>query len=193
MEESARDASRRQQVSQLLAAWTNRDSAARDALLPVVYDELHRLAHHYMHGERRGHTLQTTALVNEAYIRLVDLDRMQWRDRAHFFAMAATLMRRILVDHARERSRDKRGGGVSVTSLDEQVAVSKASVDVVALDEALDRLAAMDRQQSQIVELRFFSGLTIEETAEALDLSPATVKREWTSAKAWLHQQLGGA
>jgi RNA polymerase sigma factor (TIGR02999 family) len=193
MEESARDASRRQQVSQLLAAWTNRDSAARDALLPVVYDELHRLAHHYMHGERRGHTLQTTALVNEAYIRLVDLDRMQWRDRAHFFAMAATLMRRILVDHARERSRDKRGGGVSVTSLDEQVAVSKASVDVVALDEALDRLAAMDFQQSQIVELRFFSGLTIEETAEALDLSPATVKREWTSAKAWLHQQLGGA
>jgi RNA polymerase sigma factor (TIGR02999 family) len=193
MGESERDASRRQQVSQLLAAWTNRDSAARDALLPVVYDELHRLAHHYMRGERRGHTLQTTALVNEAYIRLVDLDRMQWRDRAHFFAMAATLMRRILVDYARERSRDKRGGGVSVTSLDEQVAVSKATVDVVALDEALDRLAAMDRQQSQIVELRFFSGLTIEETAEALDLSPATVKREWTSAKAWLHQQLGGA
>jgi RNA polymerase sigma factor (TIGR02999 family) len=193
MAESERDASRRQQVSQLLAAWTNRDSAARDALLPVVYDELHRLAHHYMRGERQGHTLQTTALVNEAYIRLVDLDRMQWRDRAHFFAMAATLMRRILVDYARERSRDKRGGGVSVTSLDDQVAVSKASVDVVALDEALDRLAAMDRQQSQIVELRFFSGLTIEETAEALDLSPATVKREWTSAKAWLHQQLGDA
>jgi RNA polymerase sigma factor (TIGR02999 family) len=193
MAESERDASRRQQVSQLLAAWTNRDSAARDALLPVVYDELHRLAHHYMRGERQEHTLQTTALVNEAYIRLVDLDRMQWRDRAHFFAMAATLMRRILVDYARERSRDKRGGGVSVTSLDEQVAASKASVDVVALDQALDRLAAMDLQQSQIVELRFFSGLTIEETAEALDLSPATVKREWTSAKAWLHQQLGGA
>jgi RNA polymerase sigma factor (TIGR02999 family) len=193
MAESERDASRRQQVSQLLAAWTNRDSAARDALLPIVYDELHRLAHHYMRGERQEHTLQTTALVNEAYIRLVDLDRMQWRDRAHFFAMAATLMRRILVDYARERSRDKRGGGVSVTSLDEQVAVSKASVDVVALDQALDRLAAMDLQQSQIVELRFFSGLTIEETAEALDLSPATVKREWTSAKAWLHQQLGGA
>jgi RNA polymerase sigma factor (TIGR02999 family) len=193
MAESERDASRRQQVSQLLAAWTNHDSAARDALLPIVYDELHRLAHHYMRGERREHTLQTTALVNEAYIRLVDLDRMQWRDRAHFFAMAATLMRRILVDYARERSRDKRGGGVSVTSLDEQVAVSKASVDVVALDQALDRLAAMDLQQSQIVELRFFSGLTIEETAEALDLSPATVKREWTSAKAWLHQQLGGA
>jgi RNA polymerase sigma factor (TIGR02999 family) len=193
MAESERDASRRQQVSQLLAAWTNRDSAARDALLPIVYDELHRLAHHYMRGERQEHTLQTTALVNEAYIRLVDLDRMQWRDRAHFFAMAATLMRRILVDYARERSRDKRGGGVSVTSLDEQVAVSKASVDVVALDEALDRLAAMDLQQSRIVELRFFSGLTIEETAEALDLSPATVKREWTSAKAWLHQQLGGA
>jgi RNA polymerase sigma factor (TIGR02999 family) len=192
MAESERDASRRQQVSQLLAAWTNRDSAARDALLPIVYDELHRLAHHYMRGERHEHTLQTTALVNEAYIRLVDLDRMQWRDRAHFFAMAATLMRRILVDYARERSRDKRGGGVSVTSLDEQVAVSKASVDVVALDQALDRLAAMDLQQSQIVELRFFSGLTIEETAEALDLSPATVKREWTSARAWLHQQLGG-
>ena len=183
----------RQQASQLLAAWTNGDPAARDELLPVVYAEWRRLAHHYMAGERPGHTLQTTALVHEAYIRLVDLDRMQWRDRAHFFAMAATLMRRILVDSARQRLRDKRGGGVEVTSLDEhQILAATPSVDVVALDDALDELSRMDPQQSRIVELRFFGGLTIEETAEALDISPATVKRDWVSAKAWLYTQVGG-
>lgn len=181
-----------QQVSRLLTAWTNGDPAARDELLPVVYAELRRLAHRYMAGERPGHTLQTTALVHEAYIRLVDLDRMRWRDRGHFFAMAATLMRRILVDSARQRGRDKRGGGVLVTSLDDHEIAMAPGVDVVALDDALVALAAMDPQQSQIVELRFFGGLTIAETADALDLSPTTVKREWLSAKAWLHTQVGG-
>jgi RNA polymerase sigma factor (TIGR02999 family) len=160
--------------------------------LPVVYAELRRLAHHYMAGERPGHTLQTTALVHEAYIRLVDLDRMRWRDRGHFFAMAATLMRRILVDSARQRGRDKRGGGVLVTSLDDHEIPIAPGVDVVALDDALVALAAMDPQQSRIVELRFFGGLTIAETADALDLSPTTVKRDWLSAKAWLHTQVGG-
>jgi RNA polymerase sigma factor (TIGR02999 family) len=174
-----------------LAAWSEHDPAARDALIPIVYGELRRLAHHYMQGERAGHTLQTTALVNEAYLRLADLDRMQWRDRAHFFAMAATLMRRILVDHARDRARDKRGGRVVLTSIDDKQIASASNVDVIALDEALDRLAAIDAQQARIVELRFFGGLTIEETAEALEVSPATVKREWTWVKAWLHQQLG--
>ena len=173
-----------------MAAWSNADPTARDALLPIVYGELRRLAHHYMQGERAGHTLQTTALVNEAYLKLADLDRMQWRDRAHFFAMAATLMRRVLVDHARDRACDKRGGAVVFTSIDGKDIGSSANIDVLALDEALDRLAAIDAQQSRIVELRFFGGLTIDETAEALDISPATVKRDWTWAKAWLYQQL---
>jgi RNA polymerase sigma factor (TIGR02999 family) len=180
----------RHDVAQLLSAWSNHDAAARDALVPIVYDELRRLAHHYMRGERPGHTLQTTALVNEAYLRLTDLDRMEWRDRAHFFAMAATLMRRILIDYARDRARDKRGGRVVLTSLDGKQIGASSNIDVIALDEALDRLAAMDLQQSRIVELRFFGGLTIEETADALGISPATVKREWTSAKAWLRQQV---
>lgn len=184
--------SQREEISRLLAAWSARDQAARDALVPIVYEELRRLAHHYMQGERAGHTLQTTALVHEAYLRLVHCDRMQWRDRAHFFAMAATLMRRILVDHARERGREKRGGGVVFTDMHPEPIASASAVDALALDEALDCLAAMDRQQAHIVELRFFAGLTIEETAEALGLSPATVKREWTSARAWLFHKLGG-
>ncbi len=183
--------SQRREVSRLLSAWSQHDPTARDALVPIIYGELRRLAHHYMKGERTGHTLQTTALVNEAYLRLADLDRMQWRDRAHFFAMAATLMRRILVDHARDRARDKRGSGVVFTSISGKQIGSASTIDAIALDEALDRLAAMAPQQSRIVELRFFGGLTIEETAEALDVSPATVKREWTWAKAWLYQQLG--
>lgn len=184
--------SQRQEVSRLLAAWSRDDPAARDALLPIVYGELRRLAHHYMQGERAGHTLQTTALVNEAYIRLADLERLRWRDRAHFFAMAATLMRRILVDHARDRACEKRGGAVVFTTIDGERIASAPNIDVVALDEALDRLSTLDAQQTQIVELRFFGGLTIEETAEALGISPATVKREWTSARAWLYQQLSG-
>jgi RNA polymerase sigma factor (TIGR02999 family) len=161
-----------------------------DVLIPIVYDELRRLAHHYMRGERGGHTLQTTALVNEAYLRLVDVKRIEWRNHGHFFAMAATVMRRVLVDHARERARDKRGGGLVLTTLAEQAITSSPAIDVLALDEALDRLADMDAQQARIVELRYFTGLTIEETAEALGISPATVKRDWTWAKAWLYQRL---
>jgi RNA polymerase sigma factor (TIGR02999 family) len=184
--------SQRQEVSRLLTEWSKDDPAARDTLVAIVYEELRRLAHHYMHGERVHHTLQTTALVNEAYLRLTDLTRMQWRDRAHFFAMAATLMRRVLVDHARDRARDKRGGGVVFTTLQDEQMAAPSTIDALALDEALDRLAAIDPLHARIVELRYFAGLTIEETAEALRISPATVKREWTWARAWLYHQLGG-
>jgi RNA polymerase sigma factor (TIGR02999 family) len=189
---ASEDESQRQQVSRLLADWSKEDPAARDALVAIVYKELQRLAHHYMQGERANHTLQTTALVNEAYLRLTDLTRMQWRDRAHFFAMAATLMRRVLVDHARDRARDKRGGGVVFTALEDEPMAAPSGIDALALDEALDRLAAIDPQHARIVELRYFAGLTIEETSEALRISPATVKREWTFARAWLYHQLGG-
>ena len=158
--------------------------------MPIVYDELRRLAHHYMKGERAGHALQTTALVNEVYSRLVGINGLQWRDRAHFFAMAGTLMRRVLVDYARRQGRDKRGGGVVVTSLDDHAVAAGSGVDVVALNDALERLATVDPQQCRVVELRFFAGLSIEETAEAIGISPATVKREWTTAKAWLYHEL---
>ena len=158
--------------------------------MPIVYEELRRLAHHYMRNEREGHTLQTTALVNEVYLRLAGIDGMRWRDRAHFFAMAATLMRRVLVDYARQRGRDKRGGGISVTSLDENGIAAQPAVDIVALDAALERLAAVDPQQSRVVELRFFAGLSVKETAEALGISPATVKRDWATAKLWLYTEL---
>ena len=166
------DARGREPISQLLADWANQDPGARDRLVPIVYEELRRLAHHYMRGEREGHTLQTTALVNEVYLRLAGLDGLRWHDRAHFFAMAATLMRRVLVDYARQRGRDKRGAGVSVTSLDENAIAPQPAVDVVALDEALERLAAVDPQQGRVVELRFFAGLSVKETAEALGVSP---------------------
>ena len=175
----------------LLEGWKNRDPAARDQLVAIVYDELKRLAHHYMRNERGGHSLQTTALINEMYLRLVGLDRLQFRDRAHFIAMAATLMRQVLVDYARHAARDKRGGGASVTSLDgHDVAASGGAFEVVALDEALTRLATLDPQQARVVELRFFGGLSVAEAADALGVSAATVKREWAMAKAWLHQQL---
>jgi len=179
-------------ISQLLAQWAAHDETARDRLVPLVYEELRRLARHYMRGERVGHTLQTTALVNEVYMKMVGLNQMAFHDRTHFFAMAGTLMRRVLVDYARRHGRDKRGGGVSVTSLDDHGVTPEPSVDVIALDEALDRLAAVDAQQSRVVELRFFAGLSIEETAEALGISPATVKRDWTTAKLWLHHELTG-
>lgn len=159
-------------------------------LVPIVYEELRRLAHNYMRGERAGHTLQTTALINEAYMRLAGLDAMRWRDRTHFFAMAATLMRRVLVDYARQRGRAKRGAGVSLTSPDDQAAAPEPAVDIVALDEALVRLATVDSQQARVVELRFFTGLSVEQTAEALDISPATVKRDWATAKLWLYNEL---
>jgi RNA polymerase sigma factor (TIGR02999 family) len=184
------DLTARERISQLLADWANRDPAAREQLVPIVYEELRRLAHHYMRGERAGHTLQTTALVNEVYLRLAGIDGLRWRDRAHFFAMAATLMRRVLVDYARQRGREKRGAGVSVTSLDDHAVASQPAVDVVALDEALERLATVDPQQSRVVELRFFAGLSVEETAEALGISPATVKRDWATAKLWLYNEL---
>jgi RNA polymerase sigma-70 factor (ECF subfamily) len=182
----------REQISQLLQAWAAQDPAARDALVPIVYDELHRLAHHYMRTERAGHTLQTTALVNEAYLRLVDVERLEWRDRAHFFAMAATMMRRILVDHARGHARDKRGGGVIMTSLKDDVAAAAPDVDVLALDAALEKLGQIDERQARLVELRYFAGLTIEEAAAALQISTGTVKREWVIAKAWLYRELHG-
>jgi RNA polymerase sigma-70 factor (ECF subfamily) len=158
---------------------------------PGLYDELRRLAHGYLRGERPDHVLQTTALVNEAYLRLAGMERVQWRDRAHFFAMAATSMRRILVDYARARNREKRGGGLTLTSIDNHdVAAQERGLDVAALDEALIELARFDARQARIVELRFFGGLTMEETAQALDISPATVGREWVSAKAWLYHHL---
>jgi RNA polymerase sigma factor (TIGR02999 family) len=184
------DAATPERISRLLADWANRDAAARDELVPIVYDELRRLAHHYMRAERAGHTLQTTALVNEAYLRLAGIDALRWRDRAHFFAMAATLMRRVLVDYARQRGREKRGGGLAVTSLDEHAVAAQPAVDIVALDQALERLAGFDPQQSRVVELRFFAGLSVEETAEALGISPATVKRDWATARLWLYNEL---
>jgi RNA polymerase sigma factor (TIGR02999 family) len=177
-------------LSQLLAGWSSADPSKRDAVITLVYDELRRIAHRYLRGERTGHTLQTTALVNEAYLRIGELDRMQFKDRSHFFAMAATLMRRILVDYARQRGRDKRGGDLTIVSLDGHDVPETRAIDIAALDAALDRLSSLDPEQARIVELRFFSGLTVDETAHALDISPSTVKREWASAKAWLLLEL---
>ncbi len=179
------------EVTQLLIQWSNGDKAALDKLMPLIYEELRQLARHYMNRERVGHTLQTTALVNEAYLRLINRKQVHWQNRAHFFAIAAHLMRSILVDHARSHAYAKRGGGARKIALDEALAVSQQrAADVVALDDALKRLAEIDRQQSRIVELKFFGGLTIEETAEVLALSPATIKREWSTAKAWLYHEL---
>ena len=162
-----------------------------DLLVPLVYDELRKLASSYLRGERADHTLQTTALVHEAYLKLADQRHTSWANRSHFFGIAAQAMRRILVDHARTRSRAKRDGGRSVT-LEEELAGSVGRPDeILEVDEALERLAQLDPRQARIVELRYFAGLTIEDTALTLDLSPATVKREWTSARAWLQQELG--
>ncbi len=178
-------------ITQLLVAWSEGDKAALDALIPVVYAELRRQASRYLRHERPGHTLQTTALINEAYLRLVDQKSMRWQNRAQFFGIAAQLMRRILVDHARARHRAKRGGSDVRVSLTDATSIAKDSdVDLVELDEALNRLAQIDPQQSKIVELRFFSGLNVAETAAALNISPATVKRDWRVAKAWLHREI---
>jgi RNA polymerase sigma factor (TIGR02999 family) len=169
----------------------DKDAAAR--LMPLVYDELRRLAEHYLRQERPDHTLQATALVHEAYLKLIDQRRVDWQNRAHFFAVAAQLMRRILVDHARRHRASKRGGFQHKLSLDEAIDYSQSrDVDLVALDDALHALAHLDERQSQIVELRFFGGLTIEETAEALGVSPATVKVDWSMAKAWLRREISG-
>lgn len=183
------------EVTQILIEWSNGDRGALDRLIPVVYTELRRQAARYLRRERAGHTLQTTSLVHEAYIRLVDQRNVRWQNRAHFFGVAAQLMRRILVDHARSRQRAKRGGPGITLPLQEAlgVAVAKSNVDLLALDEALVRLAAIDLRQSQIVELRFFSGLSIEETAEVIGVSPATVKNDWNLAKAWLRREIGGS
>jgi len=179
------------EVTQLLIEWSNGDKAALDKLMPLIYDELRRLAHYYMSREHPGHTLQTTAVVNEAYLRLVNRKRVRWQNRAHFFAIAAQLMRSILVDHARSHAYAKRGGGARKMALDEALIISQErAAEVVALDEALGQLAEIDPRQSRIVEMRFFAGLTIEETAEVLSLSPATIKREWSTAKAWLYHEL---
>lgn len=178
------------EVTQLLINWRRGDPAALDQLMPIVYDELHRLADRYMSRERPDHTLQATALVHEAYLRLVTMD-VSWQDRAHFFAVAAQLMRRILVDHARSHQYAKRGGGARKVSLDEATIVSEErAADLVALDDALTSLATIDPRKSRIIELRFFGGLTVEETAEALSVSPATVINETRIARAWLYAEI---
>ena len=177
-------------VTQLLVAWNDGDAAARDELIPLVYAELHRLAQAYLRRERRGHTLQSAALVHEAFLRLVD-QRVAWRNRAHFFGIAAQLMRRILVDYARSRQNEKHGGDQLHLELDEALDEAAArDTDLVALDDALQSLAALDPQQSRVIELRYFGGLTIEETAEVLGVSDTTVEREWRLARAWLLREL---
>jgi RNA polymerase sigma-70 factor (ECF subfamily) len=182
-----------QNVTELLIGWSKGDKQALDKLVPLVYDELRRQAARYLRRERAGHTLQTTALIHEAYLRLVGQRNVQWQNRAHFFGIAAQLMRRILVDHARSKKRAKRGGSDVRVSLSEAtIKAPGEDLDIVALDEALQRLAEIDEQQSRIVELRFFSGLTVEETAEVLSISTATVKRNWSMAKAWLHREISG-
>ena len=178
-------------VTLLLRKWSEGDESALEQLTPLVYDELHRLAHHHMRREQAGHILQTSALINEAYLRLVDQPRIQWESRAHFFGIAARLMRRILVDDARQRNSAKRGGSLIQVPLEEvENLAQQQAANVVAVDEALQRLEAIDARQSQIVELRFFGGLSIEETANLLKVSPGTVMRDWTFARAWLRNQM---
>ena len=178
-------------VSTLLRAWSGGDQSALDKLAPIVYDELRRLARHYLSGERSGHSLQATALVNEAYLRLVDYKRMRWENRAHFFAVSAQLMRRILVDHAR-RHNLKRGGGVPHIALEDTAVVDGRPENLVELDDAMQALAHIDPRKAQVVELRFFGGLSVEETAEVLKVSPVTVMRDWSTARAWLYREMNG-
>ena len=179
------------EVTQLLKAWTTGDEQALEKLTPLVYERLHRVARHYMAGQRHGHLLQTTALVNEVYLQLVDCGQMNWQDRAHFFAVSAQLMRRILIDFARSRGCQKRGGGALHISLDEAPSVCKEpDPNLLALDDALKALAAVDERESKVVELRFFGGLSIKETAEVLKVSVETVMRDWRLAKLWLLREL---
>lgn len=179
-----------QEITTLLLSWSNGDQAALDQLIPLVYPELRRLARNYMNREKEGHTLQTSALINEAYLKLVNKQHIGWQNRAHFFAVSAQIMRRILIDHARNYRYQKRGGGALRVSLDDVAVLNDPASDFMALDEALTRLAVIDSRKSQIVELRFFGGLTVEETAEVIKLSPVTVMREWRAARAWLHREL---
>jgi RNA polymerase sigma factor (TIGR02999 family) len=181
-------------VTRLLADWRDGDQGALDRLMPLVYDELRRMARRYMRGERENHTLQSSALVNEAYMRLADHMGMNWQNRAHFFGVAAQAMRRVLVDHARTRNVQKRGGGAFKVALDDAIDVAdEKAAELVALDDALRALAAFDERKARVVELRYFGGLTAEEAAEVLGVSLATVEREWRTARAWLVRELGGA
>ena len=182
-----------QNITQLLAEWRDGDPSALDELYPLVYDELHRLARRYMSRERKGHTLQTTALINEAYVRLVG-QKVNWANRSHFFAISAQIMRRILIDHARRHAYAKRGGGAQQVSLEEAAAITPdQSAELLRLDEALKSLAEMDPRRSQVVELRYFGGLNNEEIAGVLNVSENTVTRDWNMARAWLYQQLTGS
>ena len=179
-------------VTGLLIAWSNGDRAALERLIPLVYDELRRIAGRYMKGERPGHTIQATALVNEAYLRLVEIKRVRWQNRTQFFAVAARSMRRVLVDAARARRSQKRGGGAQMAPLDEAVAVAERPIrNVVEVDEALETLTKIDERKGRVVELRYFGGLTVAETAEVLKVSPETVMRDWDFAKAWMSRELG--
>ncbi len=180
-------------ITQILQAWSDGNQAALDELLPIIYDELHRQAARYLRKERTDHTLQPTALVHEAYLKLIGQENVRWQNRSHFFAIAANAMRRILVDYARTRNREKRGGALENLPLDDaalQIAAKEKTIDLVALDEALNRLAEFDERQARIVELKYFSGLDNDETAEVLGVSNVTVRRDWNLAKAWLFQQL---
>ena len=180
-----------QNITKLLVDWRNGDQEALDQLMPLVYEELRRMANHYMRNERKGHTLQTSALVNEAYLRLVDHENIDWQNRSHFFGLAAQAMRRILVDHARSRNYQKRGGNAERVSLDEAANFAEErATELIALDDALQDLAKLDPRKSRIVEMRYFGGLTGEETAEVLGISTATVARDWETAKAWLLREL---
>ena len=181
------------EVTQLLQSWSEGNQEALDELVPLVHAELHRLARHYMSNERPGHTLQTTELVNEAYVRLIDWKNVHWQNRAHFFGVAAQIMRRILVDFARSRASAKKGGGTQYVSLSEAMTISpERGEDLIALDDALESLAELDARKSRIVELRFFGGLSVEETAEVLKISARTVMRDWGLAQAWLYRELSG-
>jgi RNA polymerase sigma factor (TIGR02999 family) len=180
-----------QEITQLLVAWNRGDAAALEQLTPLVHTELHRLAKRYMAGERPGHILQTAALVNEAYLRLIDWKNVEWQNRAHFFGLAAQIMRRVLVDFARAQHREKRGGDALRVSLSEAANLpQEQSADLVALDDALQTLERLDPRQARVVELRFFGGLSLEETAEALKVSVITVRRDWSLAEAWLYREL---
>ena len=180
------------EVTELLRRWSGGDVAARESLVPLVYDELRRLARYYLASQRSDHTLQSTAIVHEAYLRLAGRDNVHWENRSHFFAVAAQLMRRILVDHARKRNAAKRGGAAHLTLLVDAAVEpsSQRELDLVALDDALTALAELDERQSRIIELRFFGGLSIEDTSRLLEISPATVKREWSTARAWLYEEI---
>ena len=181
------------EVTELLRRWSSGELAAKEALVPLVYDELRRLARYYLASQRSDHTLQSTAIVHEAYLRLVGHDHVQWENRSHFFGVAAQLMRRILVDHARKRNAAKRGGAHVTVLIDEAIGLSsQRELDLVALDNALKALADFDERQSRIVELRFFGGLSIQDTSTVLGISPATVKREWSTARAWLYAEISG-